>query len=513
MRTAYFASPEFHRNLWMRFTPAGAGLIAAMFVLMALATGQVEASRGVDLRAQTLFFMYFFVVAVWGNYAAAFSMREEMKDNTWDFLRVSAISPAQLAFGKLFGATSFAWYLGLLVVGLYYWNFWQDDSVHMVAFYMLMSGLMGHATAFLISMSSVPASTQHMAGRDVGMGTPAFLTGCGVSMAMLTTFLEAFIYHYGGAEGAKERFYLQLVWYGQSFEIFSFWAWSSVFGLFWLLLGSYRLVRAELMFRVTPVAWMIFLASLIAWTTGFAYDGVTPPEIKNYIRQGGDLVSHIVLIVPPGVLAAKWAFFISAAICYLTMLSESSDVRKYARLGGAIRRRDLRGILDDLPRWVSVLPYVMGSFAALWFLLRADPPGEEADTCLLYFMLGTLLFIVRDGMVLHLFHVWLRRRAAIVILGYFLCVAAALPSLLLSVAHGVDAFKQLVFQIVLMCRAAVIPYYLFPEAPAIALFFPTGTPSFAVSVMPAAVQAAVAALIFLWFVKRRASRMKETVQK
>lgn len=510
MRQGYFLSPEFHRNIWMRFSLVGATATALFAMLVGSLMGNLW-TAGLDLRAQVMFFMFVLLVVIPGNYAAAFSMREEMKDNTWDFLRVSAISPAQLAFGKLFGSTSQAWYWGILVGFLYYNTFWQEASVHVLSYYMVMAALMGHATAYLISMSSVPASSQHMVSRDVGMGTPAFITGCGVSLGIITTFIEAFFYHYGGFKG-QERFYTELVWYEHSYEIFSFWAVSMAVGLFWLLLGGYRLVRAELMYRMTPIAWSVFLACLIFWVMGFAFNLKEVPDLKNYLYVNKEYISHYVIALSPYVLAAKWAFFISAALCYFTMLSESSDVRRYSRLVGAIRRRDFRNILGDLPRWVAVLPFVAVSFAAVVYFLRASPPGEEADVSLLYFMTGTLLFIARDGFVLHLLHARLRRRAAIAVLLYFVSVVVALPCLLLSTAHKAETFKRLVAHIVEMCKAAKSVYYLFPEEPAFGLLFPTGTPVFATSILPAVLQAALAGLLFFWFINKRQDNARETAK-
>ena len=510
MKTGYVLSPEFHRNLWMKFTPVGAVVVAVLFLLIGMATSHLWTSNGADLRAQLLFFMYAFIVFIGGCYAAAFSMREEMKDNTWDFLRVSAISPAQLAFGKLFGATSYTWYWGLLIFFLYYWVFSQDPLVNVVAYYMLMAGLIGHAASFLISISSIPVNTQHLVSRDVGMGTPAFLTGGTVSFVIAMSFLEAFFDRHGYG---RSRLFSDMVWYSQPVEMSSFWMVSLSLFLLWLWFGCYRLIRAELMYRVTPFVWVSFLAYLIAWTLGFAFDHETPRTIKNYIRVGSDLVAHEVLTYAPQILAAKWAFFISAATCYLTMLSESNDGRRYARLGGALRRRNLRDVLNDMPRWVAVLPFVAVTFGALLYQLQAAPPGEDADVCLTYFCLAALLFIARDAFALHLLHRTLGRRSALAVLVYFVCVIVAFPMALLSPEHGSRSFEVLVGMIVKMTRVSGSAYYLFPEDANFAVFFPTGTADFAVSVLPALGQASLAALLFFWLRDQRVVFKQQAVEK
>ena len=45
---------------------------------------------------------------------AADSVLDEVNDNTWDFQKLSALSPWSLAFGKLFGSTIYCWYGGLI---------------------------------------------------------------------------------------------------------------------------------------------------------------------------------------------------------------------------------------------------------------------------------------------------------------------------------------------------------------------------------------------------------------
>src|SRR5690606_3955534 len=66
---------------------------------------------------------YGILIVIWGNYEAANVLREEVRSNTWDFQRMSPMSPASLIFGKLFGATSYIWYasLPLLLVAVYAW--------------------------------------------------------------------------------------------------------------------------------------------------------------------------------------------------------------------------------------------------------------------------------------------------------------------------------------------------------------------------------------------------------
>src|SRR5690606_10106396 len=54
--------------------------------------------------------------SVLGTYQASMAFREEIRNNTWDFQRMSSIGPWQLAGGKFLGVTSYAWYVGILLL-------------------------------------------------------------------------------------------------------------------------------------------------------------------------------------------------------------------------------------------------------------------------------------------------------------------------------------------------------------------------------------------------------------
>src|SRR6201999_1389879 len=58
--------------------------------------------------------IFFLLVKIWGGHKAADSVLDEVNDNTWDFQKLSALSPWSLAFGKLFGSSIYCWYGGLI---------------------------------------------------------------------------------------------------------------------------------------------------------------------------------------------------------------------------------------------------------------------------------------------------------------------------------------------------------------------------------------------------------------
>lgn len=103
-------NPEFQRQLWLNWRPS---LIAWSLGLGALALAvpmaTASASNRLHFVALTAIGLMWVASAFYGSMLAARSLSEEANQNTWDWQRLSALSPWQMAWGKLLGATAPAW--------------------------------------------------------------------------------------------------------------------------------------------------------------------------------------------------------------------------------------------------------------------------------------------------------------------------------------------------------------------------------------------------------------------
>jgi hypothetical protein len=107
-------NPEFKRNLWLEISPSRLlimpltlGLIAVLSLLL----GDEKPSDGLLIAASILCAT---LIAGWGSFAALTSINSEVAERTWDQQRLSALTPWEMAWGKLLGSTAYAWYGGLL---------------------------------------------------------------------------------------------------------------------------------------------------------------------------------------------------------------------------------------------------------------------------------------------------------------------------------------------------------------------------------------------------------------
>lgn len=99
-------NPEFQRQLWMGCTPqAVLWTLAFSALLMAVPT----LFAGARMVTPAAFGGLWAAVAIYGAVLAARSLTQELRHNTWDWQRLSSLTPWQMAWGKWLGGTAPAW--------------------------------------------------------------------------------------------------------------------------------------------------------------------------------------------------------------------------------------------------------------------------------------------------------------------------------------------------------------------------------------------------------------------
>jgi hypothetical protein len=450
----YFLSPEFHRQLWMRFTPLRLIAAPVMLGLCAVVAWNVgmhsrhsssPEQAGFAMLVLTMQIIYFFVMLVWGTLEAGTAMATEMRSNTWDFQAMSSISPSQLAFGKFFGTTSYTWYFGLLTLGIFGYAYdhyqgtsWtngtrQEDTLYVMAGYLL-AALLGQSVAllnYLIDLSSSPGRTTRAL---LPGGMAAFLLGLAVSAAIFFNVLSNAT-HINASYHRSFRHGIQ--WYWNFYEYLPFVLCSLLFFCGWFLTGIYRLIRIELLYRNQPLVWVIFVLSLIAWDSGFFFCVPAPSRWGHRAEPMSIPSPDDALKAAALSRAAFWAFLQAAIITYGSMLNESADIRKYARFAFFAKTGDVRRMLENMPKWVATVPIV---FISYFVVAMVKPPGEGTAELayLTTSMTALLLFMLRDGLVVHAIHKLHRGRGGrFALIFYYIMAYGLLPLTALTIS-GTD---------------------------------------------------------------------------
>ena len=108
-------NPEFKRNLWLEFSPQRLLLMPLMLALIAALTIFLSEQDNASSNLHLVFSILGGLLAVgWGSFAVMHSINSEISERTWDQQRLCSLTPWQMAWGKLLGASAYAWYGALL---------------------------------------------------------------------------------------------------------------------------------------------------------------------------------------------------------------------------------------------------------------------------------------------------------------------------------------------------------------------------------------------------------------
>jgi hypothetical protein len=165
------SNPEFIRNVRAQLRPGKivtTAIISAMlslvigFAMMHIAAPAAGPSGWGFMLLRGLFWLQALILAAGGGIACVNAIYKEKDQNTFDYQRVTRLSPLELALGKLFGAPIFMYFLCLCFVPLAIFcviKGGQSFTFVLAAYAVLFVGsVLVHAFALLISLLTVRGS-------------------------------------------------------------------------------------------------------------------------------------------------------------------------------------------------------------------------------------------------------------------------------------------------------------------------------------------------------------------
>lgn len=171
--TALWSNPEFIRNLRAQLRPAKvvatACICAALSIVIGYATSHQHdrqlaagpAGWGMQV-LQITFWLQALMLAAGGGIACINSIHREKEQNTFDYQRVTRMSPLELALGKLFGAPVFTYFvfLCLMPLALFGAVMGKRPALTVLAAYavLLVASVAVHTLALLISLLTIRGS-------------------------------------------------------------------------------------------------------------------------------------------------------------------------------------------------------------------------------------------------------------------------------------------------------------------------------------------------------------------
>jgi hypothetical protein len=247
LRALFLDNPELRRNLRIELSSKRvltAGIITAVFALIVLPS-LMSTNRPVNLGAAAAVTPYL-VVLLWsqritlilgGAISCWRAVKREREMNTYDFQRITRLSPLELAIGKLFGAPALAYFVTLCLVppALFSAGTTSTDAVALVVqtYVLLFTG------ALVIHSFSLMISTISDKGGAVS-GLVILLLLQVFPVIGLLMFSVARI----GAQNARQV--AAVKFYGMEFPPTFLWAALELGFVAWILLAIVRNIKIDL---------------------------------------------------------------------------------------------------------------------------------------------------------------------------------------------------------------------------------------------------------------------------
>lgn len=360
-------NPEFARNVWLEMTPRRIALMVVLLALIFLAA----AMSGQWAPASAAATLYYLIVVVWGSRSAALSVVGEIRDRTWDGQRLSSLSAATMAWGKLFGATIYNWFGGVICLALILVNVVSHQGPLAAAIdlvFYIGIGVIAQSAALLASL----VATGRRQGHSRFEVFVYQMVGLAAALAVYLVWNEA--------DPTSPIVHGQVIdvipWWGVPIDARAFLLVSIAIFAGWMLLACYRGMRLELKMRNGPLAWLAFLVFMGFYVAGF--DSWLAPDM-----QGWDAAA----------LRLALAGTTFAFLTYVMVLLEPKDRVHYRWMWSQLRHGHVANALSGLQSWMMSYAGTLLIAAALLLWLLKNPDAARVGQPLL---LATLGFITRD---------------------------------------------------------------------------------------------------------------------
>jgi len=373
-------NPEFQRNLWLEASPRRIAW-AAVSLGLVYGVALLAAPDYPGGKAGTLAWVgaAVFVICgwLWAARAAGTSVLGEIADRTWEFQRLSALSPWAMTWGKLAGASSLAWLCALS--GLVLMTLAGGRSGPGKVFWLLTA--MVAAAVLLQAMSMGAALIGVRKARAEGRVARAggVLGGLAIGGFLLLSAAGSAGFQRGaGVAGLSNLWGTQGVvqWWSLEAPADTFRALALAAFAAWAMAGAWRLMRLELQMRNVPLVWPGFLVFLAIFVGGFAF-------------PTGGLMAAL--------LAGALAVALSA---YAAAFAEPADRVRLRQFASFVARSDLARAAPIAP--AAIAPVALAALLAVAALVTPRAPGADVKPHDVWQALALIAFVVRDlGVIAH----------------------------------------------------------------------------------------------------------------
>ena len=400
-------NPEFRRNTWTDFTLKNVIVLPILLLTVYFLAYTISVDRSWSIMPKISIVFYFIFTYIWGTRKTSETVVKELNNNTWSFQVMTPMSPAQMAFGKLFGSTAYVWYGNLICIILYVVGVHLDAAkirpitnvqlAQNIAIFVLL-GLVAHVMPLLISLHSI--RWRH------------FFERFDLSFFQLTGFLAVIPLYFSVFSRFSKRSYM---WYGDVYSLKLLVIIFSIIFLAWAFLSIVNQMKTEFGQEPYPFSWLLFIITLVAVLFGF----------NNY-GHGNILVKYYGTIL---------ALFATVSLTYITLAGESNMALRPHMVFKYYKTKQYKRLFTIIPRTLVVLPVIIA--LAMVLLFQFSTVDSDISTSFSFVIGAMILFMMRDFCLVYVWSLFSKgNEKATTVIPVFLVLASY--SIIPSVLHNMD---------------------------------------------------------------------------
>ncbi|MCZ2406521.1 MAG: hypothetical protein LC097_07290 [Burkholderiales bacterium] len=332
-------NPELQRQIWLnwRASVVGWSLLLTALVLALPLVLSPERERMTNLGIIATLGLWI-ATCLYGSVLAGRSLSEELRDNTWDWQRLSAITPWRMAWGKLLGAALPAWLYAALfaTVVLFVASPWEALTGQSLGWHTVAPALLWGLALQVWSMNA-SLLDWHTGRSAAGRRRHAFV------LAALVIWLG-----FGVWTSYRDKHAIATIWWGWETDNLGLSYLAGVLALGLGLLAVWRQLCQRLDVATLPWAWPLGLALLGSFIAGL---------------MGSTLVTWLKYVMLTALLASA----------FIALQHMARHARDWRQTSWCAQHGRWRNALQALPLWP--VSWLMALLAAL--TLTALPTKYE----------------------------------------------------------------------------------------------------------------------------------------
>jgi len=329
-------NPEFKKNIWLEISTQRLIMMPLIIVMVVLLASISPLGNTYNKLTNISYFGLVVILLFWGSKVAYSNIISEYNDRTWDWQRMSILSPKQLTIGKLLGAPIYNWYGAIICLFLVFiFGVMSEENTVLDLVVSSVSTLLLGISLLSISIIFALLKIRDGNGRDKLKSGQIFIL-----LILFTSFYNSntFNFMFNRLSLSHEKM--------DTWKIFG----ENLFYAVWAIIGLHQVLRKELNYKNKSYLWLLFIITSSLVKTLVLMDSLHV-FIDNYV-----FVYFVVLSMQ------------AITLFYLLLLIEQNEISSLKILLRKIKEKNYAYINYNAPLWSLTFPFIIIGLIISWIL-------------------------------------------------------------------------------------------------------------------------------------------------